>query len=162
MIDVSARRPATTTQFAETSSGTSYAAQNCRGVGQAGVDRRDEAVQPRPDNRGLTGRPGVRDGHGRLPIQRAEDVHQGRILVRLTVADSEDARLSDYVRLRETVGKHLPALRDVGDAEPDDLVGRRRSRFVSPSASHRTVPRAGLISPLIVRSSVVFRSPSVR
>ena len=61
----------------------------------------------------------------RLPSQRANDVHQGRILVRLTVADSEDARLSDYVRLRETsLRRHLESERGLFIAEGEKVIRR--------------------------------------
>lgn len=38
----------------------------------------------------------------RLPVQRSDDVHQGWIIVRLSITDADDPRLADYVRLRET------------------------------------------------------------
>ena len=92
----------------------------------AGIDASDEALQAKLGHRILDrSRQELGMFTSRLPIQRANDVHQGRILVRLTVADSEDARLSDYVRLRETsLRRHLESERGLFIAEGEKVIRR--------------------------------------
>ena len=92
----------------------------------AGIDASDEALQAKLGHRILDrSRQELGMFTSRLPIQRANDVHQGRIIVRLTVADSEDARLSDYVRLRETsLRRHLESERGLFIAEGEKVIRR--------------------------------------
>jgi tRNA G18 (ribose-2'-O)-methylase SpoU len=61
----------------------------------------------------------------RLPVQRSDDVHQGRIIVRLSITDAEDPRLADYVRLRETsLRRHLEAEHGLFIAEGEKVIRR--------------------------------------
>ena len=92
----------------------------------AWIDASDEALQAKLGDRILDGsRQQLGMVTSWLPIQRADDVHQGRIIVRLTVADAEDARLSDYVRLRETsLRRHLESERGLFIAEGEKVIRR--------------------------------------
>jgi len=52
-------------------------------------------------------------------------VHQGRIIVRLSITDSEDPRLADYVRLRETsLRRHLEVEHGLFIAEGEKVIRR--------------------------------------
>jgi hypothetical protein len=72
----SSPRPATTTQFAETSRGTSYVCTELGGVCCLGRWS-DEAFQPSSAIASLTVEPRVRMVQCWLPVQRSDDVHQG-------------------------------------------------------------------------------------
>ena len=98
----------------------------------------------------------------RLPIQRANDVHQGRIIVRLTVADSEDARLNDYVRLRRPLLRRHLGVR----ARPVHRSRARRSSAAPLEAGYRPrsleVGRALARGPGATSCSVVAAAPRLR
>jgi tRNA G18 (ribose-2'-O)-methylase SpoU len=61
----------------------------------------------------------------RLPIQSSDDVHERRIIVRLTITDAADPRLSDYVRLREaSLRRHLESEHGLFIAEGAKVIRR--------------------------------------
>ena len=60
-----------------------------------------------------------------LPIQVSDDVHQGKIIVRVTITDANDPRLADYVRLREaSLRRHLESERGLFIAEGEKVIRR--------------------------------------
>ena len=137
-------------------SGTSYAAQN-RACRRAGVDAATKHSSRSSATASATGsRQALEMFTSRLPIQRAKDVHQVRILVRLTVAHSEDARLSDYVRLREaSLRRHLESERGLFIAEGEKVIRRAVEAGYRPrsSSARRALARGS--------SDVVQRWPAV-
>gem|GEM_PF-16076 len=95
-------------------------------ISSVGVDGSDEAFQPQLRNC-------VFDAWGqefgmvecRLPVQCSDDVHQGMIIVRLSITDAKDPRLADYVRLRETsLRRHLETEQGLFIAEGEKVIRR--------------------------------------
>jgi tRNA G18 (ribose-2'-O)-methylase SpoU len=92
----------------------------------------------------------------RLPVQRSEDAHQGRIIVKLTITDPDDPRLADYVRLRETsLRRHLESEHGLFIAEGEKVIRR------AVDAGYR--PRSFLLAERWLEglSDVVLRWPAV-
>ena len=126
-------------------------------IGLAGVDGSDEAVQPELGDCFLDG-PCQELGMVtcRLPVQRSEDAHQGRIIVKLTITDPDDPRLADYVRLRETsLRRHLESEHGLFIAEGEKVIRR------AVEAGYR--PRSFLLAErwLDGLSDIVRRWPAV-
>jgi tRNA G18 (ribose-2'-O)-methylase SpoU len=62
---------------------------------------------------------------GWLPVQSSDDVHERRIIVKLTVTDTADLRLADYVRLREaSLRRHLESEHGLFIAEGAKVIRR--------------------------------------
>jgi len=60
-----------------------------------------------------------------LPVQSSDDVHERRIIVRLTITDATDPRLSDYVRLRDaSLRRHLESEQGLFIAEGTKVIRR--------------------------------------
>jgi tRNA G18 (ribose-2'-O)-methylase SpoU len=60
-----------------------------------------------------------------LPVQSSDDVHEGRIIVKLTIADATDPRLADYVRLRDaSLRRHLESEQGLFIAEGAKVIRR--------------------------------------
>jgi tRNA G18 (ribose-2'-O)-methylase SpoU len=62
---------------------------------------------------------------GRLPIQSSDDMHERRIIVKVTVTDTADPRLADYMRLRDaSLRRHLESEHGLFIAEGAKVIRR--------------------------------------